>query len=428
MPTRQDLLNAFLRPQDGQAVHTALAVGVDRFPRLRNAIGYRRAEDFMAGLLQRIEAVLPGAMAARIAPDALGVLLAGDLPPICEDLSALRVALERPLDIQGHAISQAVRIGYAVREEALHDPEALLHHAEMALDQARDNGAGTLKFPTEAGGDAAGRLSLLDDLRDGLERGELELHYQPQVRTRTGEIVSVEALLRWNSPVRGRMPPDTFIGIAEETGLIRPMTEWVIARANSDARTLQMAGHDIGMSVNISTQLLCDPVFVENALRLLDGAAGRMTFEITETAAIRDWEAALRALRQFADAGVRLAIDDYGSGMSSLAYVQQLPAHELKIDKQFITQITNAHRDPLLVRSTIELGHALEFDVVAEGVEDAATLALVTIMGCDLAQGYFLGRPMALPALLVWLSEGRRSTVVSRPLWDDRSDKIAAEG
>jgi len=179
------------------------------------------------------------------------------------------------------------------------------------------------------------------------------------------------------------------------------------------------------MSVNISTQLLCDPGFVGNAVRLLTGAPGRMTFEITETAAIRDWDTTLATLRQFADLGVRLAIDDYGSGMSSLAYVQQLPAHELKIDKQFITQITNAHRDPLLVRSTIELGHALEFDVVAEGVEDAATLALVTIMGCDLAQGYYLARPMPLPVLLTWLNDGRRPVAAPRAPWDERPGKIA---
>jgi EAL domain-containing protein (putative c-di-GMP-specific phosphodiesterase class I) len=422
MLSRQDLLDACSRTLDGRTVHMALAIGVDRFARLRNAIGFRRAEEFIGGLSQRLQTLLPDTAMGRIAPDAFGVVLSGDLPPICEDLAALRVALERPIDVHGHAISLAVRIGYSLGNGGWRDADALLPQAEMALDQAREEGVGTRKFPSETGAEAAGRLSLLDDLRDGLERGELELHYQPQVRTRTGEIVSVEALLRWNSPVRGRVPPDAFIGIAEETGLIRPLTEWVIARANADARTLKMAGHEIGMSVNISTQLLCDTEFVRNAVRLLDGAPGRMTFEITETAAIRDWEVTLRSLRQFADMGVRLAIDDYGSGMSSLAYVQQLPAHELKIDKQFITHITNAHRDPLLVRSTIELGHALEFDVVAEGVEDAATLALVTIMGCDLAQGYYLGRPMPLSVLLTWLNEGRRAPAIPRPL------KLVAEG
>ncbi len=427
MLSRQDLLSACASSPDALTPHTALVVGVDRFARLRNAIGYRRAEEFMAGLSRRLGALLPGAPVGRLAPDALGVLATSDIPVTADTLAALRTALERPLDVQGHAINLGVRIGYAAQSGAEQESDILLHHAEMALDQAREDGEPVCKFPSEAYGDPVGRLSLLDDLRDGLDRGELELHYQPQVRTRTGEIVAVEALLRWNSPKRGRVPPDAFIGIAEETGLIRQITEWVLARANSDARTLQLAGHTIGMSVNISTQLLCDPVFVPNAVRLLEGSTGRMTFEITETAAIRDWETSLKTLRQFADLGVRLAIDDYGSGMSSLAYVQQLPAHELKIDKQFITQITHAHRDPLLVRSTIELGHALEFDVVAEGVEDAATLALVTIMGCDLAQGYYLGRPMALPALLAWLSEGRKTTVVSRPLWEDSSDKLASE-
>jgi EAL domain-containing protein (putative c-di-GMP-specific phosphodiesterase class I) len=210
--------------------------------------------------------------------------------------------------------------------------------------------------------------------------------------------------------------PSLFIAAAEETDQIRHLTEFAIQQALEDSRSLERDGFPMRIGVNISSRLLTDRDFVEHALRLINGASERVTFEITETAVVDDWKIALENLELFSAAGVRLALDDYGSGLSSLAYVQQLPIHELKIDQCFITQLTTTHRNPLLVRSTIELGHALDLEVVAEGVEDAETLALLTVMGCDLAQGYFLGRPMPLPKLVDYLRAGTAQELMARPL------------
>ncbi|MEZ5938417.1 MAG: EAL domain-containing protein [Hyphomonadaceae bacterium] len=169
------------------------------------------------------------------------------------------------------------------------------------------------------------------------------------------------------------------------------------------AKRLEAEGYPLRIAINVSGRLLTDRRFVETTMEILQQAPNRISFEITESAAIDDWKIALHHLKLFANAGVRISIDDYGAGVSSLAYVQQLPAQELKIDRSFISHLTHSHRDPLLVRSTIELGHALELEVVGEGVEDAETLALLSMMGCDLVQGYFIGYPMPLDELLEFL-------------------------
>ena len=222
-----------------------------------------------------------------------------------------------------------------------------------------------------------------------------------------GEIDSVEALIRWKHPDRGIVPPDHFIGLAEETGAIADVTRWVVQKAVADHKLMSAAGQAVPIYVNLSGRLVADAEFTRWLLtQIAELPAGDLGLEITETAIISDPKHALANLQILAEAGAPIAIDDYGAGLSSLAYLKQLPATELKIDRLFVMGLTSSHRDPLLVRSTIDLAHALEMEVTAEGVENGPTLALLRTMGCDLIQGFFIARPMPLEDLQRLLGEG----------------------
>lgn len=249
---------------------------------------------------------------------------------------------------------------------------------------------------------------LADDLDHAIDRDEFFLAHQPKMRGRSGTIDAVETLVRWQHPVRGLIAPNDFIGLAEEHGQIRRLTEWVIRRAIVEQRELAAAGHALAFNVNISARLLADRGFADWALATVRDASGPIGFEITETAMIADPEGALRNIHLFVDAGIKIAIDDYGAGLSSLAYLKQLPATELKIDRLFISGLSSSHRDPLLVRSTIDLAHALDMEVTAEGVDSPAALALLKVMGCDIIQGFLIAKPMPLPALLTFLDARAR--------------------
>lgn len=394
-----------------------LVVGVDRFTRIRGAIGFTLAERLMAELAVRIARVFSASQTARLTPDAIAVAVMAGAETVSRDawlVEALHL-LQAPFFLDGHKIIINLRAGYEIDLKPTLGVRNLLDNAEMALDQARLTQSLVQRFSSEVFGDPVSRLSLLDDLRAALGNGEMQIVYQPQVRARTGEVNSAEALMRWEHPAHGLISPDAFIPTAEETGIIRDLTEWAISRAIKDAEGLRLSGFPMRLSVNISSRLLCDADFCAAAYEIVKPHPDLITFEITESLAIADWSAALQHLKMFSSAGVRLAIDDYGTGMSSLAYVQQLPVQELKIDRQFITQMTQSNRDPLLVRSTIELGHALDLEVVAEGIEDAESLALLTMMGCDLMQGYYIGRPMPLEGLKSYLSAGTGVSKVNEP-------------
>ena len=244
---------------------------------------------------------------------------------------------------------------------------------------------------------------LADDLDPAITRSELFLVHQPKMRARTGEIAAVETLVRWQHPTRGLIGPNDFIHLAEERGEMRRITEWVICQAIKEQRSLGACGHALAFNVNISAKVLADRDFADWALATIRDASGPIGFEITETAMIADPHGALRNLHLFADAGIKIAIDDYGAGLSSLAYLKQLPAHELKIDRMFISGLSSSHRDPLLVRSTIDLAHALDMEVTAEGVDSPAAMALLKVMGCDVIQGFLLAVPMTLGDLRAFM-------------------------
>lgn len=238
--------------------------------------------------------------------------------------------------------------------------------------------------------------TLTVDLRRALDRRQFLLVYQPKMTLRGNTIIGAEALLRWDHPDRGLVLPATFVPLLEEAGLIEAVTYWTIETAIEHQRLLAGRGVDLMISLNISAQLITTREFVRNCARLIEGQTAKLRFEVSETDFILDMEATLPRVRELAELGISLAIDDYGVGLSSLAFLKQIPAQELKIDKSFINRITNETSDPLIVRSTIDLAHALDMTITADGVETAAQLSLLTVMGCDAAQGFLISRPLAI--------------------------------
>ncbi len=270
----------------------------------------------------------------------------------------------------------------------------------IAAPLVRRGGAGERQLRRRQ---AQHRRLLAAELPKALHNGEIYLVYQPKFDLREGRYDGVEALLRWNHPSLGEVDRGSVIATAEASGQIHAMSVWILERAIRDQRSLVARSGPLRFHINISGKSLGEDDFIQHVCTLAQGAAAEIGFEITETAFIANPPAAMANLNRLVAAGIRISIDDYGSGHSSLAYLKELPADELKIDKLFVSGMTRSNRDPLIVRSTIDLAHALGMRVVAEGVESQATLALLRVMGCDLAQGFFISPALPLAELEVLL-------------------------
>jgi EAL domain-containing protein (putative c-di-GMP-specific phosphodiesterase class I) len=242
------------------------------------------------------------------------------------------------------------------------------------------------------------------DIGRGLRAGQFCLEYQPKFNVREKRVVGLEALMRWDHPERGRLSPDHFITRAEHTGSIADLTIWAVEQALIDQIALEASGCKLGIFINLSAQLLTDEPVLRALCTLAQHPGADLGIEVTERSVIADPELAFANIRRLREAGYRIAIDDYGTGLSSLTYLKQIEADELKIDKSFITLLGSSNRDPLIVRSTIDLAHALGMVVTAEGVETQAAYALLTVMGCDVMQGFLIGRPMRADTIVEYLA------------------------
>jgi EAL domain-containing protein (putative c-di-GMP-specific phosphodiesterase class I) len=385
------------------------------FAQLRRHVGAARADRLIFDVAERIAALLPTARLSAIGRSAIEFNFEGDgLDEADAALAALREAFAEPLDIDGESYRFDLLLAGAGAPVAHLDDVRLAEEAEEAAALARTEQRIVLR-DLSSGAPAFDRLTLMRDLASALENGEMFLQYQPKVHVRRQQITSAEALIRWQHPTRGLILPGDFIQIAEESRDIGALTLWTLDQVIADQARLIEQGHDLSIFVNISGQLLGDPQFVAEACDKVRAAKARIGFEITETSVIRDPETAIAHLQQFADIGIPIAIDDYGAGLSSLAYLKQLPASELKIDKMFVMQLTSSNRDPLIVRSTIDLAHALEMEVTAEGVETQAALALLSVMGCDMVQGFLISRPVSFDAFVKFLADERRIVAAEAP-------------
>lgn len=381
-------------------------LGIERFEVMRNAIGYESMARMMTALGSRLVALSNGEAVARVGAGALGLIVKAtnedEALTIAEHLCA---SAESPVRLSGTTVDVSLTAGVASCGPQTGGVDSPVDRAAIALDQARTSRQRASLFDAVSYGDPGDNLSLISKLMTALKNGDVWVAYQPKYDLRAGAINGAEALMRWRDPVRGFVSPDLFIGMAEETGQIRPLTEWVIRQAIKDQRVLAKAGYDVTLSVNVSGRLLSDESFAAFALSKVADAKAKLCFEITETAVIDNPTVALAIIDRFAAAGIAVSIDDYGSGLSSLAYLKQIRADELKIDKSFVLPLDTSARDGLLVKSTIDLAHSLGLKVTAEGVETATALALLQGMGCDLAQGYFIARPMPIADLIVRLGE-----------------------
>jgi EAL domain-containing protein (putative c-di-GMP-specific phosphodiesterase class I)/GGDEF domain-containing protein len=389
---------------DSSPILVVVALGIDRFTQLRGAIGYQLFAGLIGEVAGRLADRHRDGRIVRLSTAELGLAFrARNLQQACAYAAAFQTSLNTPLHLGEHRIDVSLTVGLAVHGVGHAQVASTVERASIALDQARASQLRIGVFNSDVYGTPARNLSLMGEMLLAIDADELAIAYQPKFDFRSRTVTGVEALVRWPNYHRGPMGPDLFVPMAEETGHIQALTEWVLVRALADQALLRLAGHDVSMSVNLSGRLLHDLDFVEKALAIIGAAADRVCLEVTETAAMENPELAVRSLNLYRAAGIRVAIDDYGSGLSSLAYLKDIPATELKIDKAFVLDIADSQRNSLLVRSTIDLGHSLGMQVTAEGVETATALSLLALMGCDGAQGYFIGRPMPLHDLSEFL-------------------------
>jgi EAL domain-containing protein (putative c-di-GMP-specific phosphodiesterase class I) len=311
-------------------------------------------------------------------------------------------ALERPFTVEGHNLGIGASFGIALLPDHGSDAETLLRRADIAMYVAKRTHAGYTLYEPEHDSRTPNRLAFVGQLRTALDQDQLVLHYQPLLNLKTGCFDRVEALARWQHPEHGLLPPAQFIPLAEETSLIGPFSHWVMNAALRQCSAWHTDGQLVSVAINLSTHNLHDPLFpgaISNALKQWDVQPGNFKIEITESTLMADPQRALEILKHLRGMGVGISIDDFGTGYSSLSYLKRLPVDEIKIDKSFVLNLAVDESDAAIVRSTIGLGHDLGLSVVAEGVENQETLELLTMLGCDVAQGLHLGPPAPAPLL-----------------------------
>jgi diguanylate cyclase (GGDEF)-like protein len=347
---------------------------------------------------------------ARLDGDRFAVLL----PQIIDIRDAVKVAqhiygaFAAPFDIEGQMLDVGVSVGVAVAPTHATTADGLMRCAEVAMYAAKTSRNGYLPYAAEQETVSPGSLTLRVDLREAIGADQLVLHFQPELHLQTNRVSWVECLVRWQHPARGLLRPDQFIGMAERSALIKPLTEWVLDRALSTCRTWRDAGVNLGVAVNLPTQSLLEPFLPQRIFKTLDKwglDSSVLKLEITESGIMADPPHVLAILHLLRTLGVRLSLDDFGTGFSSLSHMRNLPIDEIKIDRSFIVGMLNNDSDAAIVRAVIQLAHSLEHEVVAEGVADEPTLRALGELGCDHVQGFHLSRPLPASQLLKWLAE-----------------------
>jgi diguanylate cyclase (GGDEF)-like protein/PAS domain S-box-containing protein len=384
-----------------------LMMDLDRFKEINDTFGHHGGDDVLRHVATRLKGQLRESdTVARLGGDEFAIILPGVQDEAAAALTASRIlqALQEPLTVEGEPLEIRASIGIVLFPRHAEDADTLLRRGDAAMYEAKRAGTGTAVYTLEHDADSS-NLTLTFELRRAIEDGALVLHYQPALRCGSGEVIGVEALVRWPHPRHGLMAPDRFIPLAEQSRLIRPLGRHVLEAAVQQQDRWWREGITLRMAVNLSIRNLQDPELVPCVMRVLDTYSvppDWLTLEITESTLTADTEETLKVLAPLKAMGVRVAIDDFGTGFSSLANLKRLPIDELKIDKTFVTEMPSKKKDGLIVRSTIDLAHALGLVAVAEGVEEASAWEMLTAQGCDLAQGYYLCRPLPAPDLVRW--------------------------
>jgi diguanylate cyclase (GGDEF)-like protein len=382
---------------DAHATFAVILLDVDHFKEVNDTLGHPVGDALLLATAERLKACLrPSDLVARLGGDEFVVIAEGAGAPEAVRLAQrFHETASTPHDIDGEQVRLGASMGIALSKGTETDPDRLFRNADIALYAAKASGRGAFRiFEASMELGMQERQALRADLRSALAKGELELHYQPLVDLRTEQVSSFEALLRWKHPTRGMVPPDLFVPIAEDSGLILEIGNWVLETACAEAVKWP---REIALAVNLSTREFAGHELANNVAKALKGsglAAGRLELEITESVLLRNSKANLETLHELRGIGVHIALDDFGTGYSSLAYLQQFPFSKIKIDRSFISGLPRSAASQAIVRSVIGLGMALGMRVTAEGVETEAQYDWVRL-GCNEAQGYYIGRPTA---------------------------------
>ncbi len=406
-----------------------LLLDLDRFKEINDSLGHYTGDLLLQAFSKRIRPLLRQSdTIARLGGDEFAILLAGSTShqayPIAQKLLD---NLETPFLIQDNVLYLSCSIGISQYPKHATEPEEISRMADVAMYEAKKNHARIAVYNVSFDKHNLRRLSLANELKHAINENQLSLAYQPQVDVGLREFCGLEVLLRWHHPHFGPVRPDEFIQIAENSGLIGSLTEWVIENTMKQCRTWKEKNICYGtVAINLSMYNLQDPDFPGLLSRMLEKwelGPSDIALEITESAMLADIESAQKTLQRFDEMGIEIAVDDYGTGFSSLAYLKKLPIRKLKIDKSFVTDMTTDDNDAVIVRSTIDMAHNLGFMVVAEGVEKAETLNLLDILDCDIAQGYWVSKPMPIDELEAWLDEQKNI----RYLYKNRASQQHAE-
>ena len=398
-----------------------MMIDLDHFKEINDTLGHHVGDDLIQEVAARLDQARPlGSTVARLGGDEFAVLL-----PDVPDLSVAEEVATYMLSVLGKSLSAGgvrlvvqASIGISLAPDHGHDVHTLMKNADIALYEAKRERARFCAYQPDEDVHTPQRLAILADLRTAVDEGQLFLEFQPKIDLATDTVVGAEALVRWNHPTRGIIRPDDFIPLAENTGLITPITWFVIERSLQQCRYWRDQGLDLGVAVNLSVRHLSDmslPDRIGIALERWGVPASELTVEVTESSIMTDPQRAMGVIRHLRRVGIGVAIDDYGTGHASLTYLKRLEIDELKIDKSFIMHMSAEGNDSIIVRSTIELGHNLGLRIVAEGVEDADTLGWLREVGCDIAQGYHMARPMA-PEAVEELARRRLGQPVATPV------------
>jgi diguanylate cyclase (GGDEF)-like protein len=385
-----------------------LLMDLDRFKDINDTLGHQNGDHLLRDMADRLKQALPEAsLIARLGGDEFAVLLAAGAEAAGQTARRLLAALRQPLELGGLTLDMGVSLGIAVAPDHATDATMLIQRADVAMYLAKATESGLAFYAPERDHYSPQRLALMGELRQAIKDDRLVLYYQPKCDLKTGTTTGVEALIRWQHPREGLLSPTQFVPMAEQTGLIKPMTLWALQEALRQGRAWHQEGLDLTLAVNLSARNLLDPVLpevIDDLLKDSGMAPEHLNLEITESILMAEPERSLTVLTRLRHMGIRLSVDDFGTGYSSLAYLKRLPVHELKIDKAFVMGLMRDRHDAAIVRATVDLGHDLGLLVVAEGVEDKQSWQGLGALGCDMAQGYFLSRPLPAAALLQWIT------------------------
>ena len=404
---RQAVNEAIAAAAPGSSVAIVM-LDLNRFKHVNDVLGYRIGDLLLVQVAERLnrQLVREGDLVARLSGDEFGILLRAGEPELALSVARrIEQSFHAPLALEEHNVDMGAAIGIACWPQHAEDGDALLNRAEVAMYAAKSRGSGPLLYDPSVDVASAQMLTLITELRQAVEQGELRLYLQPKLALESGLVAGAEALVRWQHPQRGLVSPAEVIPFAEQSGFIHTLTMWVFEEAARQWGQLSDEGVELVLSVNLATRDL----LVQDLAPKFEGVLARrrvpargVCLEITESAMMDDPERALVTLDRLSAIGFKLSIDDFGTGYSSLAYLKRLPVDELKIDQSFVRDMQTDADDAVIVRSTIDLAHNLGIAVVAEGVENVQVWNMLRELRCDLAQGYYMGRPMPVDEFLQW--------------------------